>query len=483
MAALTTAERQALRLRAKVIRDEIMLKANTANRVGSLFYDIVEYLGSMDLDELQQHFLSKTDDDTAQGVITFLKELKAKGGISIGEFVEGLMNGRGAAFDAQGNGQVQSLEVRGPLKVLELIVNRLSAQEGDFVFTESGVIEKVEWVAERTYLLTLRKRWDYDFHAFREGDVVYGSMNTLLADGSSFESWFRVLETDTAANTMTVVVYPDDEVPASKNFVPVTSMVVKRRGNAMDENRQSCWYISSYEGVVMYLEGVTKPILDESNYYLSLGKPKHLSLFNGLPVNYNHPYIFARGAIIQDLLRIDFSGNPIYEVVDLGTWNDTAEYVKGYSEEYRRYIQHQVWYESVCWRCIVAKAEVGVPPRWNSTDWIAVAGNFHVDLGPADGQRWFRGSDVYTTLVAAVYHGDMDISGDITDAQVQWTRISGKPEEDAAWAILHQNDGLQIAITPNDLPSDWLTCRMVQFKVTVSVRPGSETSAIFGLNT
>ncbi len=49
----------------------------------------------------------------------------------------------------------------------------------------------------------------------------------------------------------------------------------------------------------MYLEGVTKPILEESNYYLSLGRPKHLELFNGLPINYDHPYLFARGAIVQ----------------------------------------------------------------------------------------------------------------------------------------------------------------------------------------
>ena len=482
MAQLTTADRQALRIRSKVIRDEVMNKANTANRVGSLFYDIIDYLGSMDLDELQQYFLSKTGNDTAQGIITFLQELKAKGGITIGNFIEGMLNGTGAAFDANGNGQVESLEVRSFMKVMELIINRISAQEGDFVFTESGVIEKVDWVAENTYLLTLRKRWDYDFHAFAEGDVVYGSMNTLLADGSHFDSWFRVVDTDTAANTMTVVVYPDNEVPAGRNYVPVASMVVKRRGNAINENRQACWYISSYEGCIMYLEGVTKPILDESNYYLSLGRPKHLALFNGLPVNYNHPYLFARGAIIQDLLRIDFSGNPIYEIVDLGLWNENAVYVKAYSDAHQRYIQHQVWHDSVCWRCIVAQATVGVPPRWNSTDWIAVSGNYHVELGPIDGVRWFRGSNVNTTLVATVYHGDMDISSDITDAQVQWERISDMPEEDLAWAILHQNDGLQIAITAADLPSTWLTCRMVQFKVTVSVRPGEQTSAIFGLN-
>ncbi len=482
MATLTTAERQALRVRAKVIRDEVMNKANTANRVGSLFYDIVEYLGSMDLDELQQYFLSKTDNDTAHGIITFLKELKAKGGITIGDFVDGMVNGKGAAFDENGNGQVESLEVRSYMKVMEYIINRISAQEGNFIFTESGVIEDVEQVTENTFILKLRKRWDYDFHAFAEGDVVYGSVNTLLADGSYYDSWFRVLETDTAANTITVVVYPDDEVPAGRNFDPAKSMVIKRRGNAIDENRQACWYLSSYEGVIMYLEGVTKPILEESNYYMSLGRPKHLDLFNGLPINYNHPYLFARGAIIQDLLRIDYSGNPIYEIEDLGLWNESAEYMKGYSDERKKYIQHQVWYDSVCWRCIVAQAEVGVPPRWNSTDWIAVAGDYRVDLNTYDGQHWFRGMNVNTRLVATVFHGSMDISSDITDAQVEWERISDIPAEDIAWAILHQNDGLALNITPDDLPSNWLTSRMVQYKVTVSVRPGVTRTAIFGIN-
>ena len=76
----------------------------------------------------------------------------------------------------------------------------------------------------------------------------------------------------------------------------------------------------------------------------------------------------------------------------------------------------------------------------------------------------------------------MDITSDITADQVQWARISDIPAEDVAWAILHQNDGLQINITPNDLPSNWLTARKVQFKVTVSVRPGVNRTAIYGLN-
>ena len=480
MASLTTAEKQALRIRAKVIRDEIMEKANTANRVGSLFFDIIDYLGSMEVDELKQYFLSKNDDDIAHGIITFMKEIKAKDGITIGEYVDSLIAGKGANIDADGNAQFQSVSAAS-MQVLQWIINRINAQEGDYVFTESGTIENVEWVDENTYLLTLAKRWDGDFHAFAEGDVVYGSVNTMLSDGSYYDSWFRVLESDTAANTITVVVYPDDEVPAGKNYVPTKDMIIKRRGNAIDEERQNCWYISSYEGVIMYLEGVTKPILDESNYYLSLGKPKHLSMFDGLPINYNQPYLFARGAIIQDLIRVDYAGNPIYEVVDLGIWDETLSYMKGYSDEYLRYIQHQVWLDGVCWRCIVEHTTIGQSPRWNSTEWIAVSGNFTLILNTADGQHWFRGNNVNTTLVATVYHGDMDISSDISSSQVQWARISDMVDEDRAWAIEHANDGLTIEIGPDDLPSDWLTSRMVQFKCTVSVRPGTTTTATFGI--
>lgn len=479
--AFNLAQKEQLLQRATTVQQETMEKANTAQRVGSLFYDIIRFLGSMNEDELNQLFLRKDRNDTASGAITFLMGIFAKAGIEIGDFVESMVPGagNGAAIDEHGNAQVESLEVRSYMKVMELIVNRLTAQEGEFSFTDSGTIENVEYMYNNTYVLTLRKRWDYDFHSFAEGDVVYGSMNTLLADGSYFTSWFRVLGTDHAANTITVVMYPDDEVPGNRNFAPVTSMIINRRGNVSNENRQSCWYISSYEGVIMYLEGVTKPILDESNYYLSLGKPKELSQFKNLPINYNHPYLFARGAIIQDLLRVDFKGNPVYEVIDMGIWDAKETYIKGYSEALQRYVQHQVWFDSVCWRCIVDKTTPYMAPRWNSTEWIAISGNYRVGLDTIDGQHWFRGTNVYTTFVAKVYHGDADISDDITDSQVEWSRLSGQPAEDVEWNIRHASAGLNLEITPADLPTDFYKTRQVSFKVKVSVRPGEEASANF----
>lgn len=429
--------------------------------------------------EIAKHAISKEHDDKSEGIITFMRGLisndvvKAKLGAEFGDFVDSMIAGKGAGIDERGNAQVESLEVRSYMKVMELIINRISAVESDFNFTESGTIDKVEELEPGTYLLTIRKRWDFDFTAFQEHDVVYGSINTLLSDGSYFTSWFRVLSTNTSANTLTVATYPDNEVPAGKNFAPVSGMNISRRGNAQNEDRQSCWYISSFEGCIMYLEGVTKPILDESNYYLSLGKPKHLELFNGLPINYKHPYIFARGAIIQDLLRIDFQGNPVYEVLDVGLWNEKDAYIRGYSDIYGKYIQHQVWYKSCCWRCVTDAATIGLPPRWNNTQWICVVGdsNFTLEITSTKG-RFFRFGQEYTTLGFLLKHGEMDISVDAW--QVEWTRESDIPEEDLLWNVEHSASADVMEITPQDMPSNWYEVKKVAFRCTVSIRDGEE---------
>ena len=437
--------------------------------------------------EIARRALSRTDNDTAEGVITFLEGLVSEGllsaraGLEIGQYVNSITAGKGAGIDKAGNAQVESIEVRTYMKVMELIINRLSAQEGDFNFTESGTIDKVTELESGTYLLDIRKRWDFDFTAFKENDVVYGSINTLLEDGSYFTSWFRVLAVDVSANQLTVALYPDDEVPAGRNFAPSARMNICRRGNATDKDRQSCWYLSSYEGCIMYLEGVTKPILEESNYYLSLGRPKHLELFNGLPINYDHPYLFARGAIVQDLLRIDFQGNPVYEIVDEGLWKEDGEYIKGYSSLYGKYIQHQVWYKDCCWRCVTDAATVGLPPKWNNTQWVCVSGDgdFTLEITSTKG-RFFRFGQEYTTLGFRLRHGSMDISTDAS--QVEWTRESGNTQEDLLWNTEHASSHETVDITPADMPSNWFDKKQVAFRCTVAIRDGETFTQSFTVN-
>ena len=99
---------------------------------------------------------------------------------------------------------------------------------------------------------------------------------------------------------------------------PKTGTSINRRGTAFDLTARIAGIFSSREGTIMYPWALTKPVLEESNYCAWLGLPKRLDLFNGLPINYKQPYPVCQGAIIQDLLRVDYQGNPIYELVDVG---------------------------------------------------------------------------------------------------------------------------------------------------------------------
>ena len=117
--------------------------------------------------------------------------------------------------------QLSRLEVRDSLTVLELIFNRLSAMESDYSFSESGTIESVSQLEDGTYSLKMKKRWDNDFTALAENDVVYGVVNDLASGGGKYyTSWLRVLHVDISANTINAVMYPDSEVPGGKNYPP-----------------------------------------------------------------------------------------------------------------------------------------------------------------------------------------------------------------------------------------------------------------------
>ena len=248
--------------------------------------------------------------------------LRLLGGLEVGEAIDSLTAGKGIIADNKGRIQADRMELRSSLTVLEIIFNRLSAMESDYSFSESGTIESVELLEDGTYRLPLRKRWENDFTALAENDVVYGMVNNLASGtGDYYTSWLRVLNVNTVSNTITAVMYPDDEVPGGKNYPPEPLMILSHRGNPVNEDRQAYWYLSSREKCICMLDGVTKPILEENNYAIIIGKLKQLSLFDNLPINYRHSYIYCRGIAIQDLLRIDYQGTPVRSENNRGPWS------------------------------------------------------------------------------------------------------------------------------------------------------------------
>ena len=429
-------------------------------------------------------FLNKTTPDTASEIITFLKGLISEGGIEVGDFIDSLISGTGIGLFPDGKIQASSMELRSSLTVLELIFNRLSAQESDTAFSESGVIESIELLGDGTYRLPLRKRHTTDFTAFDWNDVIYGSVNDLATGGGNYRtSWMRVVGVNTVDNYIEAVLYPDSEVPGGKNYPPEPLMIITRRGNTSDEDRQSYWYISSYEKCICMLDGVTKPILEENNYSILIGKMKRLSLFDNLPINYRQSYVYCRGLIRQDDIRIDVTGKPVYEFVNRGIWSlSVATSEEPYLFESKNPITgvnetSTVYQRGAKWQCL--KSRTLLEPKWNSTDWAFLEGNgeFSIDFQSSKGFSFFYGL-IDTVIEARFYHGTTDITEDVMSTSgtvITWNRDTGIAAEDNAWSPTFV-DGKKnkIHLISSDMGSQWLNARSVTFKITAVIPLGEE---------
>lgn len=417
-------------------------------------------------------FLRKDKSDSTSYLQKFL------GGIDVGEFISSMYAGKGAGIDSLGNAEFESIRVRSYMEIMELIVNRQSALEGDQILTESDTIESVEDLGDNTYRLNLRRKWDGYFTAQAENNVLRGIINTLNAgSGDYYTSWMRVNSVNTANNSIEVTLYPDSETPAQKNFPPCEMMKIARWGNQTDTKRQSCLYLSSTEGRIVKLVGVTKPIIDKTNYGACLGTiPEFLNDLN-LPLREGRDYMYVPGIITTDMIRIDYQGQPIYEVVDRGKWSADEEYYsKDLNPVTNIYEISDVWYMGCKYRC--QKTATKTVPAWNNTDWAMVEGNpaFAVDFAQTDYLFDPDRFELTLTIVAHLYN--MDITNDILDSDVEWTRYSedadGNPrvESDNAWALKHANSGKSIDLTTDDCDFNGYIPKTLRFTATVTLRDG-----------
>ena len=457
-------------------------EAQVTEKVKAGFADVAK-----DLSEdspVRKQFLSRLVDDVAKGNITFEKAISVlglatfSGGAEFGQFIKSLYAGKGAGIDAAGNAEFESVRVRSYFECLELIINRLSAIEGDQLLTEADTIERVEDLGDNCYGLYLKSKWDGYFTAQYPGNVLKGIINTLATgSGVYYTSWLRVNSVNTAANYIEVTLYPGEETPAGTNYPPCEMMKIARWGNQTDVTRQSCIYLSRTEGRIVRLTGVTKPIIDGTNYGASFGTlPEFLRALD-LPIIEGQDYVYARGLIVQDIIRIDYQGKPIAEVVDRGQWAaGTAYYAGDLNEETGVYEISDVWYSGCKWRC--AKTGTTTAPAWNNTDWAMVEGNPEFSVDFEDTDYIFDPDRFALTLkiVAKLYN--MDVTADILDNDVVWTRYSEDADgnervaSDQAWALKRAGAGKQIALTIADCDFNGYVPKTIKFIATVTLRDG-----------
>ena len=445
--------------------------------------------------EGSKHFISKINDDTAKGTVTWEKVQKFiqgliaedisqfKKGATFGEFIQGMLLGTGGRIDELGNAEFESITSRSSIIAKELVVNRQTAMESNFVFTESGMVESVTEIPATTedgnvtYDLKLQKRWDNDFT-----DVVLASINTLTENGKYYDMWLRVLSVNTVTNTITVVCYPDDECPSKKNYPPCELARLIRWGNAVDEDRQSCWYISSSEGLLVWLDHVTKPIIDKTNYSLAMGKlPDALSsLFQDFPTaNKRDGAFYAKWMMAESFQQIDYQGNPIYTTRDRGVWSLSVAQGDNPYRNGDRTID-TVYYLGCKWKCLEDKTTK--PPTYSSTAWAFVEGNPYFTLEMLSSKYWnFRLSDlmatnedgswkVFTTLSVVGRLYNQDVTDSMTN--VVWTRETNNPTADNKWNLSHANSGLSVDLTYEDLGGTAFQVGTVVFRCSAEIKDG-----------
>ncbi len=125
-----------LKRRAEEIRLATLVGENTAERVGSLLYDMLDYL----LGGVDERFLSRLNPDQALGLIKLLA------GAEFGQFQPSSIGGvgRGGRIGADGAAELRSLVLREGLEAPEYRFNRISITVGNrWRAPGGGIIEEV----------------------------------------------------------------------------------------------------------------------------------------------------------------------------------------------------------------------------------------------------------------------------------------------------------------------------------------------------
>lgn len=408
---------------------------------------------------LGDKFISKKNDDYAEGIITFLKDIIVKGPIkalsklTVGEsIIDSLIAGKGIIAE-DGRIQADRMELRSSLTVLRLIINEIQAMAGDFSFSDCGTIEKVELLDDGTYRLTMEKRTDTDWTTLEENDVLCSIVNSLLIGGTDYyTSWFRPVSKNRNDNTLTVVLYPDSEVPGGKNYPPVEGYNVTRKGNAKvpdageaPNERAQSWLISSREGRIMFLQNVFKPILEDYNYALTLGRFPNVKMIEKLPIGSTDVGVMAKIGVFEKIYEADWNGTVIPKKVDRGEWSlETAQGDEPYRfVDYETLLenqkvittleQHTAYHYGCKWGCLIDKTTE--EPKWNSAGWVLLEGdkNYYLDfIAPGTAKR----GQVNMDITAWIKYANRDITNVLlatTGVSIEWLRDTGNIPADNSW--------------------------------------------------
>lgn len=345
--------------------------------------------------------------------------------------------------------------ILGRLSAVELgdLLQKLHPMNGEYVFSDGGKITSVTDKGDGVYELVIGTKENGDALPFKVNDILYSIVNPLTEE--RYTSWMQVKMVDTDTNTVTVVLYADKDVPGGKNYPPVVGYNISRKGTTeisaegVISERSKSWLLSSEEGRLMFLENVVKPVLEDYNYSVILGKlPIFDSVSNLLIKGENDVGLMAKTIVCKQFFQYDWNGELVPNIVDRGEWSaETA----GGSSPYR-YVtytkkdasggkvvsvleQHTVQYNGCVWACISDKT-TSVPTAL-SPGWRMVSGdtNYYMQFDVPNGTG-IKVGNFDLNITASVKYANADVTDILMAAdgfEIEWTRDTGDAAADATW--------------------------------------------------
>lgn len=207
--------------------------------------------------------LRKDIEDFALELINFLK------GAKFGEFIPGILTGKGGMIDAFGHGELESLIIRRFLEVPEIRFNRAEVFTGiSWNAPGGGIIESVD-VKNRIAKLKLE---DGEFGAVSVGDICMGIFHSLTAsenateDKDNSKGVFTFAGFFTAYFTVTEILDKENKTfkyqlrPSSASypheFHPCEAMHFVAYGNFTNKDRQTSKYSTrTYTRYLYHVDG------------------------------------------------------------------------------------------------------------------------------------------------------------------------------------------------------------------------------------
>lgn len=299
----------ALEEHSNLISNETKPGRNTNVRVGLMGVKVAEILRAIGTSA--DKYLSKINDDTAKGLITFLE------GVQFGEdFVTGL-TGIGGRITEKGEAELQSLILRSFLEVPELRFNRTEVVVGDMWNSPgAGIIESVDTVNQ---IVTLKLE-DGEYGTIAASDGCMGIFHSSNAEDNAADdyddskgnrafagfatSYFRVYEIlDSRNRKFSYTLRPISE-SYPKQYHPQPAMHFAAYNNPDRRDRQTSSYQSrNYQ---RYLKDMDDWEIGLNNIGAQIGDLSNLRV-HGLDMRGTSLYvnnIYISGIIRQFVLEI-----------------------------------------------------------------------------------------------------------------------------------------------------------------------------------